>query len=161
MYKLSENCTTGERNIFNGKGNVQMKVLAKPDEMYKNARLFNHVTIQPGCSIGYHDHNHETEFYYIIKGEAVFNDDGKEVIFRAGDIGATGYGQGHGIENRSDEPVEMIATFAETAFAKAWDSVSSSPWLGAFNTAQARSSPCCSSTASSGSSMSPVSSILP
>ena len=109
MYKLSENCTTGERNIFNGKGNVQMKVLAKPDEMYKHARLFNHVTIQPGCSIGYHTHEHETEFYYIIKGEGVFNDNGTEVVLKAGDLGATGYGEGHAIENRSDEPMEMIA----------------------------------------------------
>ena len=41
--------------------------------------------------------------------EAVFNDNGTEVILRAGDIGATGYGQGHGLENRTDEPVEMIA----------------------------------------------------
>ena len=47
--------------------------------------------------------------------KAVFNDNGKEVIFRAGDIGATGYGQGHGIENRSDEPVEMIALIVSEA----------------------------------------------
>ena len=39
----------------------------------------------------------------------MFNDDGKEVIVHAGDICATGYGQSHGLENKSSEPVEMIA----------------------------------------------------
>lgn len=109
MYKLSENCTRGEKVAFGGKGTIQFKMLGVPEEMYKSASLFNHVTIQPGCSIGYHIHEHETEFYYILKGEAVFNDNGTEVLFHAGDVGVTGNGAGHGIENRSDEPVEMIA----------------------------------------------------
>ena len=30
-------------------------------------------------------------------------------VLGAGDIGITGYGQGHALENRSNEPVEMIA----------------------------------------------------
>ena len=68
-----------------------------------------HVTIRPGCSIGDHPHVHETEFYYILKGEGVFNDNGKEVVVHAGDICATGYGEVHGMENRSDEVLEMIA----------------------------------------------------
>lgn len=110
MYKLSENCARMEKSqLFGGNGNVQMKVLATADEMYKGARLFNHVTLQPGCSLGFHHHEHETEFYYIIKGEGVFNDNGTEVVLKAGDLGATGYGEGHSIENRSDEPMEMIA----------------------------------------------------
>ena len=109
-YKLSETCARLEKSqLFGGNGNVQMKVLATADEMYKGARLFNHVTLQPGCSLGFHHHEHETEFYYIIKGEGVFNDNGTEVVLKAGDRGATGYGEGHSIENRSDEPMEMIA----------------------------------------------------
>ena len=109
MYRLSADCPRGEKQVAGGAGLVRMKVLAAPEEMYRSARLFNHITLDPGCSIGYHAHEHETEFYYIIKGEAVFNDDGKEVILHPGDIGATGYGQGHGLENKTDEPVELIA----------------------------------------------------
>ena len=45
----------------------------------------------------------------FFDSDARFVIDGKEVILHAGDIGITGYGQGHGLENRSDEPVEMIA----------------------------------------------------
>ena len=110
MYKLSENCTRMEKSqLFGGNGNVQMKVLATADEMYKGARLFNHVTLQPGCSLGFHHHEHETEFYYIIKGEGVFNDNGTEKIVHAGDICATGYGEVHGLENKTEEDLEMIA----------------------------------------------------
>ena len=36
-------------------------------------------------------------------------DDDKEVLLHAGDIGATGYGHSHGLINRTTEPVELIA----------------------------------------------------
>lgn len=109
MYTLSGNCPTKDVCVQNGKGLIHIKELTDKAGLYDHGRLFAHVTVNPGCSIGYHTHEHETEFYYIIKGEAVFNDDGKEVILHPGDIGATGYGQGHGLENKTDEPVELIA----------------------------------------------------
>ena len=109
MYTLSENCPRKDVCVQNGKGLVHIKELTDKEGLYNHGRLFAHVTVDPGCSIGYHDHQHETEFYYIIKGEAVFNDDGKEVLVHAGDICATGYGAYHGLENKTDEPVELIA----------------------------------------------------
>ena len=109
MYKLSADLPRTEVKAFDGLGTVLSTILTDKEGLYNHGRLFNHTIVNPGCSIGYHVHNHETEFYYILKGEAVFNDDGKEVILHAGDIGITGYGQGHGLENRSSEPVEMIA----------------------------------------------------
>ena len=92
-----------------GSGHVLIERLLDEKELNGKCRMYAKVTLEPGCSIGYHDHQHETEFYYIVRGEAVFNDDGKEVVVRPGDICATGYGQHHGLENRSNEPVELIA----------------------------------------------------
>ena len=109
MYQLSENCPREEKQVRDGKGLAHMKVLAKPEQMYSGARLFNHITLDPGCSIGYHAHEHETEFYYILSGEAVFNDNGAEVILHAGDVTETGYGESHGMENCGNVPVELIA----------------------------------------------------
>ena len=109
MYTLSENCPRKDVCVQNGKGLVHIKELTDKEGLYNHGRLFAHVTVDPGCSIGYHDHQHETEFYYIIKGEGVFNDDGKEVLVHAGDICARGYGKLHGLENKTDEPVELIA----------------------------------------------------
>ena len=90
-------------------GARERDLLAKVGEMYNHARLFNHVTLQPGCSIGYHTHEHETEFYYIIKGEGLFSDNGKEVMVHTGDVCVTGFGEGHSLENCTEEPLEMIA----------------------------------------------------
>ena len=109
MYQLSADCPREERQVGGGTGLVRMQVLARAEQMYHSARLFNHITLDPGCSIGYHAHEHEPVFYYILSGEAVFNDNGKEVVLHAGDVTETGYGQSHGMENRSTAPVELIA----------------------------------------------------
>ena len=109
MYTRSENCPTRDICIQNGKGLVHLKDLTDKEGLYGHGRMFAHVTIQPGQSIGDHPHVHETEFYYILKGEGVFNDNGTEVTVRAGDICATGFGEVHGMENRSDAPLELIA----------------------------------------------------
>ncbi len=109
MYTLSENCARRDACVQNGKGLIHIKDLTDKEGLYGHGRMFAHITVDPGCSIGYHAHEHETEFYYILKGEAVFNDDGKEVLVHAGDICATGYGQHHGLENKTQEPVELMA----------------------------------------------------
>lgn len=109
MYTRSENCPAKDVCVQNGTGLTHIKDLADKSALYDHGRLFAHVTLEPGRSIGYHTHEGETEFYYIIKGEGVFNDNGTEVTVYPGDICATGYGEGHGMENRSAEPMEMIA----------------------------------------------------
>ena len=109
MYTLSENCARRDACVQNGKGLIHIKDLTDKEGLYGHGRMFAHITVDPGCSIGFHAHQHETEFYYIIKGEAVFQDDDKEVLVHPGDICATGYGHSHGLENKTDEPVELIA----------------------------------------------------
>ncbi|MCI2055991.1 MAG: cupin domain-containing protein [Oscillibacter sp.] len=109
MYQLSDHCPRREGAVQGGKGLIHMKDLATKEQMYDHARLFSQITVNPGCSIGYHAHKDETEFYYILKGEAVFNDNGTEVTVHAGDVTATGYGESHSLENRTDEPVELVA----------------------------------------------------
>jgi mannose-6-phosphate isomerase-like protein (cupin superfamily) len=109
MVTASENCSRKDTCVQNGKGLIHIKELTDSEGLYGHGRLFAHITVDPGCSIGNHPHEHETEFYYMIKGEAVFNDDGTEVTVRPGDICATGFGKRHGLENCSADPVELIA----------------------------------------------------
>ncbi|MCI8398643.1 MAG: cupin domain-containing protein [Oscillibacter sp.] len=109
MVTFSHDLPEKDVSVWHGEGLIHVKDLTDAAGLYHHGRLFTHTTVNPGCSIGYHTHEHETEFYYIIRGEAVFNDNGTEVILHPGDIGATGFGQGHGLENRGTEPVEMIA----------------------------------------------------
>ena len=58
----------------------------------------NHV-VPEGASLGYHDHPHEYEFYYIYQGEAEYDDNGKKVQVKAGDMTVCIPGEGHGIRN--------------------------------------------------------------
>jgi len=109
MITRSENCPVRNICVQNGNGLAHIKDLADKAALYDHGRMFAHVTLEPGRSIGYHTHEGETEFYYVIKGEGVFNDNGTEVTVHAGDICATGYGEGHGMENRTEEDLEMIA----------------------------------------------------
>ena len=95
MFTPSDKCPRRDACVQNGKGLIHMKDLTDKEGLYNHGRLFAH--------------DHETEFYYIIKGEGVFNDNGKEIVVRPGDICATGYGEVHGLENRGTEPVELIA----------------------------------------------------
>ena len=109
MYRSSENCPRREVNVRGGKGLVQIKDLADQEGLYHHGRMFAHITVESGCSIGYHDHVDETEFYYILKGNPVFNDDGNEILLHPGDLCSTGYGKSHGLENPGSEAVELIA----------------------------------------------------
>ena len=109
MVTRSDHCPRRAARVQGGEGIVHIKDLTDREGLYGHGKMFSHIVVNPGCSIGYHDHQHETEFYYILRGEAVFNDDGTEVPVPPGDICATGFGQHHALENRGKEPVELIA----------------------------------------------------
>ena len=71
----------------------------------KNARLFAEITLNPGCSLGYHQHDSETEYYFILSGSGTVNDDGKEVLVKQGDSIITGNGASHSIMNTGSVPL--------------------------------------------------------
>ena len=75
----------------------------------KNARLFAEFTLNPGCSIGYHKHDAETEYYFILSGTGIVNDDGKEVQVKQGDSVITGNGASHSIKNTGSVPLVFHA----------------------------------------------------
>ena len=71
--------------------------------------MFAHTTLLPGCGIGFHMHNGESETYYIYSGSGEFNDNGTLVPVSAGDTTFTPSGTGHGLVNTGTEPLELIA----------------------------------------------------
>ncbi len=109
MVTRSENCPRKDTCLRNGRGTVNIKDIADKEAMYGHARLFAHLTVEPGRSIGLHAHEHETEFFYILRGEGVFHDNGELVTVHPGDVCSTGYGAEHAMENNSDETLEFIA----------------------------------------------------
>ncbi len=97
-------------NLFEGNGEIKVcHLLNGSDEMYGKGRVFAHTTLQPGCSIGYHVHENESETYYIYSGTAEFNDNGTITTVNAGDVTFTPAGEGHGIKNIGSDPLNIIA----------------------------------------------------
>lgn len=114
MYKKAKDCAKkNESNCWGGNGTFSIKFLTDRDGLYNHGRMFAHVTLPVGCSIGPHTHVDETDFYYIIKGEGILNDNGREIVVREGDICYAGNGEFHALANNSDTDLEMITLIAE------------------------------------------------
>lgn len=95
---------------FGSDGYITVKSLINCDEeLNGKGRVFAHTTVSPHSGIGYHVHNGDTEIYYVLSGKAKYNDNGTLTTIESGDVTFTPSGTGHGIENDSDEPLDIIA----------------------------------------------------
>ena len=54
-------------------------------------------------------HEQDAELFYILKGTAEYNDNGEMRIVHAGDVTICPTGTCHGIANKTDEVVELVA----------------------------------------------------
>lgn len=96
-------------NVNGGEGHVITKRLLGEKELNGKCRLFAEVTLEPGCSLGYHEHHEESETYYIIKGEGEYNDNGTLRPVKAGDVTFTPDNCGHGMKNTGTENLVFMA----------------------------------------------------
>lgn len=96
-------------NMAGGKGHVLIKDILGEKELNGKCGLYSEVTIEPGCSLGYHEHHGESETYYILSGKGDYNDNGTVHPVKAGDITYTPNGCGHGLENTGDENLVFMA----------------------------------------------------
>jgi len=76
---------------------------------------FPNFTIPPEAGIGTHTHSGETEYFFIIEGNATVNDNGVTTIVHPGDVLITGGGALHNIENHTAEPVRLVAVIVTEA----------------------------------------------
>lgn len=92
-----------------GKGQVEILHVFKKEELKGKVRLCAKITINPGCSIGLHEHINEEEIFYILNGRGIVDDNGTRKEVAAGDAILTGGGASHSIENTGSEPLEIMA----------------------------------------------------
>lgn len=78
-------------------------------ENEKNIRMLAEMTLPPGASIGPHKHDAETEYFLILSGSGVVNDNGAEIPVQAGDAIITGNGAFHSIKNTGAAPLVFHA----------------------------------------------------
>jgi len=92
-----------------GKGTVQITHLMEKDRFHNKGRLFAHIVLKPGVSIGYHKHEGEFEGFYFLKGEGIYTENDTSTVVKAGDFTLVDVNGSHGIENNSTENLEMVA----------------------------------------------------
>ena len=111
MIRKEHSCNVEYReHMRDGDGTVQItNFINGPAELNDKGRLFAKITLNPGCSIGYHMHDKDAELFYIIKGTAEYNDNGVLYPVTAGDVTICATGESHGIANKTDEVVELVA----------------------------------------------------
>ena len=72
-------------NMAGGQGHVLIKRLLNEKQLNGKCGLYSEVTLEPGCSLGYHEHHNES------------------------DVTFTPDGQGHGMTNTGDEDLVFMA----------------------------------------------------
>ncbi|MDO4285029.1 MAG: cupin domain-containing protein [Eubacteriales bacterium] len=92
-----------------GKGHVIIKRLLGEKELDGKCGLFAQVTLEKGCSLGYHEHHGETETYHILSGQGEYQDNQSFYSVKAGDTTFCPDGSGHALVNTGNEPLVFIA----------------------------------------------------
>ncbi len=96
-------------HMCEGNGHVIIKEILEEPYLAGKCGLYAEVTLEPGCSLGYHEHHGETETYYLTKGAGIYNDNGKEYPVEVGDVTFCADGNGHGIKNAGKEDLVFVA----------------------------------------------------
>ncbi|MDP4132765.1 MAG: cupin domain-containing protein [Bacillota bacterium] len=110
MIKKSSDLRNEVReHMRDGDGSVLITHLVEKENLYDKSRLFGVIHLDKNCSIGYHVHENDSEIFYVIKGEAIYSDNGVEKSVKSGDVLVCAKGEGHSIKNIKDEQVELVA----------------------------------------------------
>ena len=105
--------TEVRENMRGGSGSVKIEHFWEPGkEMLGHNRMAARLTLPPGASIGFHNHENEDEIFVIVKGQAEADDNGTLSILNAGDTLLTGNGAGHSIRNVGEGDLELVAVIS-------------------------------------------------
>ena len=109
IKKAAEFQTDYRENMRGGNGTVEITNFVTPEELNSKGRMFANITLKPGCGIGFHMHENESELFYVMKGEVLYNDNGEECVLSAGDVMLCPAGSGHAVANNGAETAELCA----------------------------------------------------
>jgi quercetin dioxygenase-like cupin family protein len=110
MIKRAEEMITEiKEQMRGGKGKVTVTHLFEPEEINGKARLIAQLTLEPGCSVGFHEHVGEEEIFYVISGVATVIDEGEDKVLQTGDAALTRGGQSHSLRNDGNETAKVMA----------------------------------------------------
>ena len=109
MYKLPEQLKTQTKLNEDGTEKMLKTNLADFEAWNPKVRMFSLVQLKPGEEAEYHVHNGESETFFILSGQGVYDDNGKQVEIKPGMVTLTPTGEGHAIRNTGSELLSFIA----------------------------------------------------
>lgn len=93
----------------NGLGKMDKTILLTEAEMFGKGKTFAKLILHPGCAMGFHMHDGDSEFYYILSGTGEYNDNGTIKCVNEGDLCAVSSGAGHSLKNTGDSDLTALA----------------------------------------------------
>ena len=109
MIKTKEQIKVNTEQNANGETMMHLADLRDFEENNPRLRMYSHVKLNPGETVEFHVHEGECEYYYILKGKGLYDDNGEKIEVSEGTITFTPSGSGHGITNTGDEVLEFMA----------------------------------------------------
>jgi quercetin dioxygenase-like cupin family protein len=101
-------------NAQGGKGDIFFYDWLLADEAQGHGRMFSKLVIPSGCSIARHQHNGEFEAFYVLEGTATVTEGESIVEVPAGGMNLCRDGDFHGVENKTDEDLVLMALVFKT-----------------------------------------------
>lgn len=100
MAILTPNPVQAEKKA-GGDGTITIVHVLSPNELGDQCDMYAKVILPPKCSIGLHEHHGNAESYFILRGKALYNDNGREVELGRGASTFCPDGEKHAIKNAS------------------------------------------------------------
>ena len=114
IRRAGEYSVDRNENMRGGDGIIELNHLLNKDEFGGAGRLFSLLRIEPGDFIGYHIHENEQETFYILEGEALYNENGTEVVLKPGDVALCKDGEHHAIKSIGKETLVFFGLITYT-----------------------------------------------
>lgn len=95
--------------VRDGAGEIKDLHYFKEEQLPPHCSHFVPMVFKKNCGIGIHTHEDNVEVYYILQGEARYNDNGREYVLKTGDVSVTYIGEFHAIHNEKDEELIVLA----------------------------------------------------
>lgn len=108
LMKITNSKTDICANRFGGNGDVIIEHYLDESMLNDSVVMYAKVTLKPGCSLGYHIYDGNSETIVVLQGTAEYNDNGKAMTLHAGDKVHCPSGEGHAIGNPADAAEDLL-----------------------------------------------------
>jgi mannose-6-phosphate isomerase-like protein (cupin superfamily) len=108
LFRRSAQRAEIREKMRGGEGQAIVRRLAPVEALPSNCRLIGEIRLEPGCSIGSHEHMGETEIFYFTSGIGQVDDNGELITVGPGDVVVTGDAY-HAVANAGSEPLIFTA----------------------------------------------------